>query len=50
MQKDAMIAKANQELEVIQNKIASLQQEFSIYKSKIKSLIHSQIEILELDQ
>ena len=50
VKRDEMIAKANQELEAIQAKIAALKQEFSIYKSKIKSLIHSQIEILELDQ
>ncbi len=50
VKRDEMIAKANQELEAIQAKIAALRQEFSIYKSKIKSLIHSQIEILELDQ
>ena len=50
IQKDAMIAKANQELDAIQSQIASLKQEFGIYKSKIKSLIQSQIEILDLDQ
>lgn len=50
VQKDEMIAKANQELDAIKNEIASLKQEFNIYKSKIRSLIQSQIEILELDQ
>lgn len=50
VQKDEMFLKANAELENIQRQITSLKQEFSIYKSKIKSLIHSQLEILELDQ
>ncbi|MBO5408004.1 MAG: DivIVA domain-containing protein [Clostridia bacterium] len=50
LQKDEMLAKANREIEAIQTEITSLKQEFSIYKSKIKSLIHSQIEILELDK
>ena len=49
LQKDEMLAKANRDVEAIQTQVASLKQEFSIYKSKIKSLIHSQIEILELD-
>lgn len=50
VQKDEMLAKANTELEAIKNQMASLKQEFNIYKSKIRSLIQSQIEILELDQ
>ena len=50
VQKDEMLAKANEELSAIQTQIASLKQEFNIYKSKIRSLIQSQIEILELDQ
>ena len=50
MQKEEMLSKANQELEVVRNQIATLKQEFNIYKSKIRSLIQSQIEILELDQ
>ena len=50
LQKDEMLAKANRDIEAIQVQIAGLKQEFSIYKSKIKSLIHSQIELLELDQ
>ncbi len=50
VQKDEMFAKANEELSAIQAQIASLKQEFNIYKSKIRSLIQSQIDILELDQ
>ncbi|MBQ7950852.1 MAG: DivIVA domain-containing protein [Clostridia bacterium] len=50
VQKDEMLSKANQELEVVRGQIATLKQEFNIYKSKIRSLIQSQIEILELDQ
>lgn len=50
VQKDEMIAKANVELDAIKNQIAALKQEFNIYKSKVRSLIQSQIEILELDQ
>ncbi len=50
VQKDEMIAKANVELDAIKNQIAALKQEFNIYKSKIRSMIQSQIEILELDQ
>ncbi len=50
VQKDEMLSKANQELEVVRSQIATLKQEFNIYKSKIRSLIQSQIEILELDQ
>lgn len=50
VQKDEMLSKANQELEVVHGQIATLKQEFNIYKSKIRSLIQSQIEILELDQ
>ncbi len=50
VQKDEMIAKANAELDAIKNQIAALKQEFNIYKSKIRSMIQSQIEILELDQ
>ena len=50
IKKDEMINQANQELEAIRTQIASLKQEFNIYKSKIRSLIQSQIEILELDQ
>lgn len=50
VQKEEMLSKANQELEVVRNQIATLKQEFNIYKSKIRSLIQSQIEILELDQ
>ncbi len=50
VQKDEMIAKANAELSAIQTQIANLKQEFNIYKSKIRSLIQSQIDILELDQ
>lgn len=50
LQKDEMLAKANEEVAAIQTQIASLKQEFNIYKSKIRGLIQSQIEILELDQ
>lgn len=50
VQKDEMIAKANEELSAIQAQIANLKQEFNIYKSKIRGLIQSQIEILDLDQ
>ena len=50
IKKDEMMNQANQELEAIRTQISSLKQEFNIYKSKIRSLIQSQIEILELDQ
>lgn len=50
LQKDEMLAKANAEIDVIKQQMANLRQEYNIYRSKIKSLIHSQIEILELDQ
>ncbi len=50
VQKDEMLAKANEELSAIQAQIANLKQEFNIYKSKIRGLIQAQVELLELDQ
>jgi len=50
LQKEEMIAKANQDLEAISVKIANLKQEYSIYKSKIRGLIQSQIQILDMEQ
>ena len=50
LQKEEMIAKALQEADEIQAKVANLKQEFSIYKSKIRSLIQSQLEILDMEQ
>lgn len=50
VQKDELMAKANEELSAIQTQIANLKQEYQIYKSKIRSLIQSQIEILDMEQ
>jgi len=46
-QKDQMLVKVNKELEDITAKIENLKQEYGIYKSKVKGLIHAQSEILE---
>ena len=49
LQREEMIARANQELEEISLKIANLKQEYQIYKTKVKGLIQSQIEILDME-
>ena len=47
LQKDEMLAKANEEVAAIQTQIASLKQEFNIYKSKIRALVEGQLKYLD---
>ena len=46
-QKEEMLNKAKAEYDEINVKTDSLKQEYSIYKSKIKGIIHTQTEILD---
>ena len=45
--KDEMLNEAKAELNTINVEIASLKQEYSIFKSKIRGLVHAQNEILD---